>query len=655
MKFGFSAIQQLGRALMLPIAVLPAAALLLRFGQSDLLNLPFMAAAGAAIFENLGLLFAIGIAVGFANANNGAAGLAGVVGYFVIVKGASVLMEIPPEIAADNAAKVMFLAQAASRMSIPVGIVAGLSAGILYNRFYLVKLPDYLSFFGGKRFIPIVTGFLCLGWAFIFGEAWPILSSGLDTFSLLISASGDFGLFLYGLLNRLLLITGLHHILNNVVWFLHGSFTVVQDGIPTVITGDLNRFLRDDPTAGAFMAGFFPVMMFGLPAACLAMYRNALPGKHFAVSGLLISMALTAFLTGITEPIEFSFMFLAPALYVIHAVLTGLSMVIMNVLDIKLGFGFSAGFIDYVINFNKATNPLYLIPVGAVYFAVYYLIFSFAIRFFNLKTMGREDPADSAVSDSAVGVAVDSEGELAKTVKATLMTSASTTSASPVTVGLAGGSATGGSATGGLAGKSPKGKSPAQNVQEMITALGGVENILSLDSCSTRLCLTMKDTASAVDQDALRGLGAFGFSRPEKGSLQVVFGPTASFVAAEVHRALAPFAEEAGSLQNGTAGAAQVKGATESVKGGSRIGDMIIALGGPDNLKSVDACATRLRLIVGDNRIIDEAALTRLGAVGIIRPDENSLQVVLGPVADTTATEITEMLASLDSQPKSEK
>ena len=591
-KMNFSGVQQLGRALMLPIAVLPVAALLLRFGQEDLLNLAFMASAGAAIFDNLGILFAIGIAVGFARENNGAAGLAGVVGYFVVIKGAGVLLSIPPDVAADGAAKIAFLGKEASRMSIPVGIIAGLTAGLLYNRFYAVKLPDYLSFFGGRRFVPIVTGFSCLGWALLFGEAWPVVSSGLDSFSKLLSASGDIGLFLYGVLNRLLIVTGLHHILNNVVWFLHGSYTLLQDGAALVITGDLNRFSRGDPTAGAFMAGFFPVMMFGLPAACLAMYRNALAANKRAVGGILMSMALTAFLTGITEPIEFAFMFLAPPLYALHAVLTGLSMVIMNVLDVKLGFGFSAGFIDYVINFTRSTHPLLLLPVGAAYFAVYYILFSFCIRKFNLATMGREPaagPEPAAPPHAATHPGPAPSGAI-------------------------------------------DGKTAA-----MLRALGGAANLRSVDAGATRLCLGVENNTTAIDQKHLRALGAFGFSRPDEHSLQIVFGPSTDAIAGEIRNALAGGAD---STATATASASPLEG----LGGDEKAKNMILAMGGPANLIMVDACATRLRLKVGDNGIIDEARLKQLGAHGVVRPDQGSLQVILGPAADAVSSDIQDIL-----------
>lgn len=637
-RFDFSGIQRLGRALMLPIAVLPAAALLLRFGQGDLLNLPFMAAAGAAIFDNLGLLFAVGIAVGLAKENQGAAGLAGAVGYFVLIKGAGALLAVPPDIAAvGNSAA--WLMKEASRMSIPAGILSGLTAGALYNRYYAIRLPDYLSFFGGRRFVPIITGLACLGWAVLFGEAWPALASGLDGLSTLLSDAGDAGLFVYGVLNRLLIITGLHHIINNVVWFLHGSFTVAQDGVATVVTGDLNRFFAGDPAAGAFMSGFFPVMMFGLPGACLAMYRNALPGKRRAAGGLLLSMALTSFLTGITEPVEFAFMFLAPALYALHALLTGAALVVMNVFGVKLGFGFSAGFIDYVINYGISTEPLLLLPVGLAYFALYYCLFSVVIRRFDLKTLGREE--GGARPETAV--------------------------------------------------REPAGRAEPQG---MLAALGGPGNLLAVDFTDTRLRLTLAD-AAAIDRQRLREEGALGFAAGAGGALDIVIGPGAGRVAASLAASLsassgtspgmphgvssgafsvAPIASGKGRLTEGAASPGKGVGGNAFVTpsfvtatsmpsaSGRDISDaaraartdgaaqdseaerLIAALGGPANITSVDACATRLRLTVDTDAAVDEKALAATGALGVVRPGPGSVQVVLGPRADVVSTELRDAL-----------
>src|SRR5208282_937930 len=333
-----AALQQLGRALMLPIAVLPIAGLLLRLGQPDLLDVASIAAAGNAIFSNLGLIFAIGVAVGLARENHGAAGLAAVVGFLVTTNGAQVLISVPPDVLASLTGPARELgisaykAQEMAKLSVPVGIINGIIAGAVYNRYHDIRLPSYLAFFAGRRFIPIATGIIGLALAGAFGWGWPYLSRGMDSLSAAILASGYVGLFVYGVLNRALIVTGLHHILNNLAWFQLGNYHG--------FTGDLNRFANGDPTAGQFMSGFFPVMMFGLPAACLAMYHTALTDRRKAVAGLLMSLAFTSFLTGVTEPIEFTFMFLAPVLYALHAIATGLSMVVMNLFGVRLGFSF---------------------------------------------------------------------------------------------------------------------------------------------------------------------------------------------------------------------------------------------------------------------------------------------------------------------------
>ena len=472
MKLRVEKLQPLGRALMLPIAVLPIAALLLRLGQADMFNIPFVAAAGNAIFSNLGLLFAAGVAVGLARENHGAAALAGVVAYLVATEGAKTLLHLPADIAtASDVEQAAWRAKEIAKLSVPAGILSGITAGLLYNRFSNIKLPDYLAFFAGRRFVPIAAGLAGVVGAVLFGFGFPWFEAGVDTLSRWVVGAGPIGLFLYGFLNRILLVTGLHHILNNIAWFLLGDFHGA--------TGDLKRFFAGDPTAGSFMAGFFPVMMFGLPAACLAMYRNALPERRKAVGGLLLSVALTSLLTGVTEPIEFLFIFLAPLLFVVHAVLTGLAMVIMDALGVKLGFGFSAGVFDYVLNYGLATRPLLLFPVGVAYFAIYYLTFGWCIRRFDLATPGREPAAEVS-------------------------------SASPVVADKRGAS--------------------------FVTALGGAANLKSIDACTTRLRLSLADP-KAIDEPALRSLGARGIVHPGGDSVQVVLGPIADQVVSEIRAA----------------------------------------------------------------------------------------------------------------------
>ncbi|MBQ3933861.1 MAG: PTS transporter subunit EIIC, partial [Elusimicrobiaceae bacterium] len=359
----------LGKSLMLPIAVLPIAGLLLRFGQADMLNIPFLAAAGSAILHpnNLSVIFAIGVAVGFSKEEHGAAALSAFVGYMIMTAGIKVF---------DDKIDMQVLG----------GIIMGVTAGTLYNKYKAVKLPPFLAFFGGRRFVPIITGLVAIIYALIFSFIWPYISHAISHFGNWVIASNNIGLFFFGLANRLLIPLGLHHVLNNFIWFQFGDFTVIEAGVEIVKHGDLWRFFAGDPTAGAFMAGFFPVMMFGLPAAALAMILEAYKENRKAAAGILLSAALTSFLTGITEPIEFAFMFLAFPLYVLHAVLTGLSLVIMNLLNVKLGFTFSAGLFDYLLNFGISTNPKIMPIVGLFYGILYFFLFRFAIRKWNLKT-----------------------------------------------------------------------------------------------------------------------------------------------------------------------------------------------------------------------------------------------------------------------------
>jgi len=528
-------LQPLGRALMLPIAVLPIAGLMLRLAQPDLLDLAFVAAAGDAIFANLGLLFAIGVAVGLAKDNNGAAGLAGAVCFLIASQGARTLLQPPADLLATvpDAYQAMALAafktKAIGKLSVPVGIISGVIGGQFYNRFHNFKLPDYLAFFAGRRFVPIICGLAGLAMAAIFGLAWQGLDHGIDALSRSILGLGPVGLFLYGVLNRVLIITGLHHILNNLAWFILGNFHNA--------TGDLNRFFAGDPDAGIFMAGFFPVMMFGLPAACLAMYHTAHPDKKKAVGGMLLSMALTALLTGVTEPIEFSFIFLAPLLYALHAVLTGAAFVVMNALGIHLGFSFSAGLFDYLINFKLASRPLLLLPVGAAYFALYYGLFRFFIQYFDLTTPGREKTEKSVVA----------------------------------------------------AGSRDAG---------FVAALGGQGNLVTVDACTTRLRLIIKDHAK-IDEAALRALGAKGLVRPSDTALQVVLGPIADQVAGEIRAALAG-------------------------------GDLWTHLGGRDNVARSERRGGRLLVELKNGGAVSEDGLRRFAPRGVVKTGPASWQILLG-------------------------
>ncbi|QIA27536.1 PTS transporter subunit EIIC [Thermaerobacter sp. PB12/4term] len=361
-------LQRVGRALMAPVAVLPAAGILLRLGQPDLLNIPVMAQAGDAVFSNLPLLFAIGVGIGLAN-QAGVAGLAALVGYVVFQKTLTTINED-------------------LNMGVLAGILTGALAAAMYNRYHNIRLPEWLGFFGGRRFVPLVTAFWALVLGVVFGFVWGPVQQAIDALGNWIVGAGAAGVFVFGVLNRLLLPFGLHHIINSLVWFVFGDFTNPQTG--EVVHGDLHRFFAGDPSAGIFMAGWYPIMMFGLIGVALAMIHEAKPENRAAARGILLSAALTSFVTGITEPLEFAFMFLTPVLYVTHAVLSGISMALVYELGIRHGFTFSAGLIDYVLNWGIATRPALLIPIGLVFGVVYYFLFRFLIRRLDLPTPGRE-------------------------------------------------------------------------------------------------------------------------------------------------------------------------------------------------------------------------------------------------------------------------
>ena len=396
-RFNLAPVQKFGRSLMLPIAALPVAALLLRLGQPDLLGADgagwdnvaaVIGAAGNALFANLPLLFAVGIAIGMAKKADGSTALAAVVGYLVFK---AVGDAMSPQILGEPAEGA---AQELINYGVLGGIVMGLVSAWLWQRYHRISLPPYLAFFGGRRFVPIVTSVAAIVISVLMNLVYPAFDSGITNLGEWVTENDVIGGFVYGTLNRLLIPLGLHHILNNPPWFIFGSYT---DSAGAVWHGDIQRFLHGDPTAGAFMTGFFPIMMFALPAAALAIWHEARPAQKKAVGGIMLSAALTSFLTGVTEPLEFAFMFVAWPLYVIHAVLTGTSLALVNALDIKDGFGFSAGLFDYALNFNIATKPLLLIVIGLGYAVIYYFTFRFVIRKWNLRTPGREEEGEESM------------------------------------------------------------------------------------------------------------------------------------------------------------------------------------------------------------------------------------------------------------------
>ncbi|WP_223067430.1 N-acetylglucosamine-specific PTS transporter subunit IIBC [Paenibacillus caui] len=480
-------LQRIGKSLMLPVATLPAAAILMRFGNIDYVKdfhlgsvgeflnhyiAPFLDAGGSTIFDNLPLIFAIGVAIGLAG--DAVAALSAAIGHLILLR---VLSKVPA-VFTDLMSK-----DAKLDMGVLGGIIVGCVAAYLYNRYHNIKLPDWLGFFGGKRFVPMVTAFVMVVLGLIFGLIWGPVQQALDTFGNWIVGLGGIGSAVHMITNRLLVPFGLHHIINSIVWFQIGDFT---DATGKVIHGDLHRFFAGDKTAGMFMTGFFPIMMFALPAAAIAIIHTAQPERRKAVGSIFIGAALASFLTGITEPLEFAFMFVAPVLYILHAILSGVAGYIIYSLGVKLGFGFSAGFIDYAINYPLATKPLLLIPVGLAFAVVYYVLFRVLIVKLNLKTPGREDDFEAESEE-------ESSGE-------------------------------------------PSAASGSQ-AAKILAGLGGADNIEAVDACITRLRLVVKDD-KIVDDQTLKGLGASGVMRLGKGAVQVVFGPKSESIKDEIKKLL---------------------------------------------------------------------------------------------------------------------
>ena len=505
---GFAQLQRLGKSLMLPIAVLPAAGILLRLGQPDLLGRikapvigPFfqaMSAAGDAVFSNLPLLFAVGVAIGFARKADGSTALAAVVGYLVVQ---AVFKTMSPIVLAGEVDKAG--EQAQINYSVFAGIVVGLLTAWLFDRYHTIQLPSYLGFFGGRRFVPIVVSLACLFLGFAMSYFYPLFDAGLTGLGKFIGGSGALGAFVYGFANRMLIPLGLHHIPNSYIWFLYGDYQPPGGG--KAVTGELTRFAAGDPTAGILTSGFYPILMFGLPAAALAMIHVANKKQRKVAVGILSAAALTAFLTGVTEPLEFAFMFVAFPLYVIHALLTGLSLAIAYLLDIHLGFSFSAGLIDLLLygTAPAAKNIPLLIVMGVVFFAVYYLLFRFAITKWNMRTPGREPESEFEAEEQA------NLGEGAE----------SATAAAP-----------GGS--GAATATAPAAVAADSRAEQVIAAFGGRENLVTVDACITRLRMEVADK-SKVDQARLKALGAAGVIEVGN-SVQAVFGTDAEALKNEI-------------------------------------------------------------------------------------------------------------------------
>lgn len=505
---GFAQLQRLGKSLMLPIALLPAAGILLRLGQPDLLGGitapvigPFfeaMSAAGGAIFAHLPLLFAIGVAIGFAKKADGSTALAAAAGYLVIE---AVFKTMSPVVLAGQLDQVGV--QAEINYSVFAGILVGLVTAVLFDRYHTIQLPPYLGFFGGRRFVPIAVSVACLIMGFALSYFYPIFNTGLTSVGQFIGGSGAFGAFTYGFANRMLIPVGLHHILNTYIWFIYGDY-VTPTG--TIATGELTRFAAGDPSAGLLTSGFYPILMFGLPAAALAMIMVAKPRQKKVAIGILSAAGLTAFLTGVTEPLEFAFMFVAFPLYVVHALLTGLSLAIAYQLDIHLGFSFSAGLIDLLLygTAPAAKNIPLLLVMGVVFFLVYFFLFRFVIIKWNMRTPGREP---------------DAEFEAEQAANLTDSTTAAAVS--------------GASSTGGGVATAVRINTKAE---QLIAAFGGRENLVNVDACITRLRMEVADK-SLVDKPRLKALGAAGVIEVGN-NVQAIFGTQAEALKSDINDAL---------------------------------------------------------------------------------------------------------------------
>lgn len=495
-KKSFGLLQRIGKALMLPVALLPAAGILLAFGnamqnpnltsrlgflEADSLVLlaQIMEQAGSIVFSNLPLLFAIGVAIGLAG-GDGVAGLAAMIGYLIM----NVTMSVISGVTADQVGSDPALANVLGIPTLQTGVFGGIIAGVLgaymYNKFYNIELPSYLGFFAGKRFVPIVTAASALVLGVVMNFVWPFAQEGLNTFSYFMTESNrTLAAFIFGVIERGLIPFGLHHIFYSPFWFEFGSYT---NAAGELVRGDQRIFMEQvkdgaELTAGTFMTGKFPFMMFGLPAAALAIYHCARPENKKFVAGIMGSAALTSFLTGITEPLEFSFLFVAPVLFAIHAVFAGLSFMVMHILDVKIGMTFSGGVIDYILFgiLPNATAWWLVIPVGLVFSVIYYFGFRFAIKKFNLMTPGREEKTEEAEAGSG------SVDEL------------------------------------------PFG---------VLEALGGRENLTNLDACITRLRVSVKDVEQ-VDKERLKKLGAAGVMQIDR-NIQAIFGPRSETIKGQI-------------------------------------------------------------------------------------------------------------------------
>ena len=582
----FGWLQKIGKSLMLPVSVLPAAGILLGVGSAKFTWLPdvvsgVMAQAGGAIFGNLPLIFAIGVALGLTG-NDGVAALASVVGFAVMVATLGVMAplvgyEPKPIMGIPSIETGVF-----------GGILIGAVAAILFNRYFRLQLPAYLGFFSGKRSVPILTAFAAIAVGVVLSVVWPPIGRQIDVFShWAASGSPALAFALYGVVERALIPFGLHHIWNVPFFFEVGQY--VDPATGKVIHGEIYRFTAGDPTAGN-LAGGYLFKMWGLPAAALAMWRTARPENRAKIGGIMISAALTSFLTGITEPIEFAFLFVAPLLYAVHALLAGAAYWIAIELGIHHSTTFSHGLIDYVVLYPHSQRGWYLLWLGPLWALMYFALFRTLIVKRDLKTPGRE------IDDASTGAAAPADG-----------------------------------ASGGD-GMAPR----------LVAAFGGADNIKSLDACITRLRVDLND-ASRASPEALRGLGASGVMKVGSG-IQAIFGTRSENLKTDMEEYMrgAGVAVAAAPVPPPTS--ARVANRTAMTPAHrARATALLGALGGMTNVLSVEAVAlTRLRVGVKDSGALDEGALTRAGVTGVWRISEGLLHLIVGEDAEALASALRE-------------
>jgi PTS system glucose-specific IIC component len=587
-------LQKIGKSLMLPVAVLPVAGLLLGLGATDFhgympaVVLALMKNSGDVIFANLPLIFAIGVALGFTE-NDGVSGIAATIGYLVMTATLGVIAKV------EGIEPDMIMGIPSIQTGVFGGILAGGLAAWMFNRYYRITLPSYLGFFAGKRFVPIVTAIGAIVLGGILSFIWPPIGSGIKAFSHWAAVSDPrTAATVYGFVERLLIPFGLHHIWNVPFFFEMGSYRDPTTG--NTVHGDITRFFAGDPTAG-ILAGAFLFKMFGLPAAAIAIWHCANPEKKVAVGGMMISAALTSFLTGITEPIEFAFLFVAPVLYFIHACLAASAQFVANTLGMRMGFTFSQGGIDFLMfNLvgNKGTHAWYVFILGPIYAVIYYGVFRFFITRFNLKTPGREDDTVETAPLAASG-------------------------------------------TGG-------------RPRELVHAFGGRSNITSLDACITRLRISVKDPAR-VDEAKLKALGAAGVMRVGNG-VQAIFGPLSENLKTDMQEYLKTAGSDADLAPAGmpvtpgepvasagaTAAAVLAGSAQSSAQQIARAEKIRAALGGAGNIIKLDAlAATRLRVELSDVSRIDAAALKAAGVPATQALKNGAIDLLVGLGAENLA------------------